>query len=78
MRGELELELTTGEKAKLLRPDDCLGTAADLELAIDVPGVFFDRAEGDDQALGDLAIGEPLANQRQHLAFARGEGLHQR
>ena len=38
-----------------------LGPAIDIEFAIDVAGVSFDRCQRNGQPLGDLAIGEPFS-----------------
>ena len=50
-----------------------LGARARAELAQHRPHVVVDRPLGDHQALGDLAVGQPLAEEAQHLPLAAGE-----
>ena len=38
-----------------------------------LPTCLLDRRLGDDQPLGDRAVGAALGHQRQHLALARGQ-----
>lgn len=44
---------------------------ADAELGVEVPDMRFHGATGDEQALGDLGVGESLADERQHRLFGR-------
>ena len=44
-----------------------LRPAVDVELAIDVLQMLFDRARGDDQSAGDLLVRQPFGQQSQHL-----------
>ena len=43
------------------------------ELEEDVTHVVLDRALGDEEQIGDLAVREAVSDQRQHLALARGQ-----
>jgi hypothetical protein len=47
----------------------------DTQFAINLRGVRFDRAEGDDQVVGELLSGETRRQQRQNLLFTRGQAL---
>ena len=55
-----------------------LGPAVDVEFAIDVSQVLFDRAWGDYQPAGDLLVREAFGEQSQHLPLALGEWVDQR
>ena len=44
-------------------PGDDPGPSAESELGLDVVDVGLDGASGDDQALGDLAVGESLSDE---------------
>ena len=64
------LFLVCGEQAKLAGPRDGLGAALDAQFAIDAAGVPLDRVQCDDEPLGDIFVGEPLADEAQNVAFA--------
>src|SRR5216683_497606 len=49
------------------------GVGAEAELEEDLLDVCFDGALGDEQAGGEGPVGEPLGDQREHLALAFGE-----
>lgn len=49
------------------------GTAFGLQFGEDAQIVTLDRAERDDQCLGNLLIGKPLSNEAQHFEFAFAE-----
>ncbi len=57
---------------------DGLRAAADAQLAVDVGGVGLDRSDGDDQLVGNLAIAQPLCDERQHFQLAQAERLEER
>src|SRR5215210_3609818 len=50
-----------------------LGPVADTELAVERRGVVLDGVRGEEEPLGDLAVGRPLADQLEDLALAGGE-----
>ena len=54
-----------------------LGSAGDIELAVDVVDVPFDRTDGYVQLLSDVAIAQAGSNQGQHLKLTLAERLHQ-
>jgi hypothetical protein len=47
----------------------------DTEFAVDVFGVAFDGAGGDEELLADLLIIQTLGQQTEDLQFAFGEGI---
>ena len=47
-----------------------LGVGGEVELAEDAAHVRFDRLAGDEELLGDAAVGLALGDQREHLALA--------
>src|SRR5256885_3348921 len=49
--------------------------AVDAELADDLRDVELRAVEGDAEALGDLLVGEALADEREHLPLSRCEGV---
>ena len=64
-----------GEQAKLASPRDGLGAALDAQLAIDAAGVSLDRVQRDDELLGDVLVGETLADEVEDVELAWGEGV---
>jgi hypothetical protein len=66
----------TGEQSDwflLDRPEGNLGPRGEAQLPEDVLDVRRDRALGDDEVVGDLAVGEAAREQQRHLALARGQ-----
>ena len=56
-------------------PGGDLGTGGEAELGQHVADVFVDSALGDNEAMGDLAVGETLGAMGGNLALAGGERL---
>jgi len=54
-----------------------LGAVAHPQLAQDVGDVVLDRAFGDVEGSGDLAVGLALGDETQDVQFTVGEGLDQ-
>ena len=50
-----------------------LGAAAQVQFGQDAVDVVLDGLAGEEQALGQLAVRQPLAEQHEHLALASGE-----
>ena len=65
------------EQVQFARAEQRLGAALHVELAVDVVDVLLDRADRDDELVGDRLIGEASGDQVQDLALARAEWLHQ-
>lgn len=65
------------EELFFLRPHQCLSTTADAQFAKDVVEMALDRADGDDQLVGNLAIRETSGHQPQHLQLRFEEEFHQ-
>jgi hypothetical protein len=55
------------EELKFTRAHECLGAALHVELAVEVVDVALDRADGDDQPVGDRLIGVTLGDQAQNF-----------
>src|SRR5918995_4636661 len=71
--------LSAGRRVTLLHhPGGDLGARAEPELGQDVLDVRVCRPLGDEQFLGDLAIGQAARNQRGHLALTPGERTGER
>src|SRR6266568_4030702 len=51
----------------------CLGTPAQAELGQDARHVMLDRLARQEQAPGDLGIGQPFTEQGEHLLLTAGE-----
>src|SRR6266516_5692744 len=50
-----------------------LAPALDIELPVNTREVFLDRLHGDEQLLGDLAIGAAAGRAARHPQLARGQ-----
>ena len=59
----------------LVRVDDGLGAVAELELLQDAGDVRFDRPAADDEAGGNLGVGEAAPKELKHLELTGGELL---
>ncbi len=59
-------------------PGDQLRSGLDTQLGEDVLQLRLDRARGDQQLFGNLAIGQPTGNQRGDILFAASEDLSRR
>lgn len=62
-----------GEEAPGAREGDGLGAVGGAEPAVDVDGVAFGRAQGDDEPVGNLLVGGPLGEEREDFQLAPGE-----
>ncbi len=51
------------------------GTSLNLQFAIDSATVSFNRVQGDEKTLANLAIRESLSNQRQYFQLALAQWL---
>ena len=58
-----------------MRAHERLGAALHVELAVEVVDVAFDRADGDDQPVGDRLIGVTVGDQAQDFQFTVSEWL---
>jgi hypothetical protein len=71
-----ELELSRGartvylQQAELAGAGHRLGAPLHLQLLVDPAVVPFDRVQSEDEALADVAVREPLANQPQDFELA--------
>ena len=62
-----------GQEVLLAGAGDGFGAVGGAEFAQDRAGVKFGRAFGDDQAFGNLFVGQALGDQGQYFPFARRE-----
>src|ERR1700733_1238683 len=62
-----------GNETVLDREDGRSGTCPLTGLVVDVRQVVLNRARGEKQALGDLAVGQPARDHAKHLDLARTE-----
>jgi len=62
-------EKLVGEQPQFAPAGNGLGAAGDAKFAVDVVEVLFDRADGDNQFVGKLAVRKPRGNQAQDFAF---------
>jgi hypothetical protein len=69
------MALARGDQTALVGGHHHLGAVAEVELGEDPPDVGLDRLLGDDQVAGDLGVGQPAGDERQHLGLALGELL---
>lgn len=53
-----------------------LDTGADTEFRVDVREVGLHRARRDEEARGDLLVGQAFAEQPDDVAFGRGKDAH--
>src|SRR5438067_1770902 len=60
-------------KAMIAREHDGLSPIPHSQFVVDVRDVIAHRLLADGETLADLCVGEAFADQREHLAFARGE-----
>jgi hypothetical protein len=65
------------EQLQLARTRKRLGATFDRELAVEVVDVAFDRADRNDQCIGDRLVRMPLGDQAQDFELAVGQGLNQ-
>ena len=72
-RGVGRLRPVAGEELKTVGQGGRLAAARDAELAQDVGDVHARRLRGDEQLLGDLAVGAAGGDQAQHVPFAGGQ-----
>src|SRR5439155_15675277 len=56
-------------------PESCFLTARNSELRKYLGDVVFHGVPSDAEALGDVRVGEPVAQQRENLPLARGEDV---
>jgi hypothetical protein len=72
-----ELQVGSGPGLKTEPGPECeragLAPVAHAELGEDVADVELDGAGADEELVGDLLVGEALAEQRQNFALARGQ-----
>ena len=65
---ELAGKLTSWlQQAQLAGARYCFGAPPDLEFAKDVAVVSFDGNDGEEEALADLAVREPLGDESQYF-----------
>jgi hypothetical protein len=76
--GNRALPAAALQQAEFPGPDERLGSAARVELAVDVVEVLLDRAHRDDELAGDPGIRPAGGDEPQHLHFALGERLDER
>lgn len=62
----------------LVGADDCLGAVAGVDLGEEVVDVALDGAFGDDESLGDLAVGKTGGDEGEHFGFSGGEPIGER
>ena len=72
-----QVRLAGLKEVKLTRAHERLGAALHVELAVDVVDVLLDRADGDDQPVGDRLIGMTVGDQAQDFQLAVAEWLDQ-
>ena len=62
-----------GDESGFVGGDDGLGAVAEPELVEDVADVGLDGFLGDDEAVGDLGVGQALGDELEDFGFAWGE-----
>ena len=76
MQGE-KAGVGTLQQVQFTRPHERLRAALHVKLAVEVVDVALDRADRDDQPVGDRLIGVTIGDQPQDFSFTFAERLDQ-
>jgi hypothetical protein len=60
------------QQVKFSSPGYSLGSATDVQLAVNLPVIPLDRFQTERQFLGNSLIRQAISEQAQHIQFSRG------